>query len=309
MSVIAPYILQLGRIEPYISLNELKYSATASALDFTNLVANGDTAANDRALYELIVRASSKIDAFCMGKLGTLNATENTEGGRYRMDRKGRFLIHPDFTPVIEVSAFAWGPLIGQTNSVPISSTNCFIERDTIIMQAYGAAQTNQVAGMQAFSWVMQMPYDDEFYVQYTYVNGYPNTFTTASAAAGASSIVVTDSTGLYPSMQIQIWDGMNDEYIQIAATYDGESLTIPLVNPLTYAHGIGTNVSAIPAAVKQACIHFVVGMVKQRGQGGIMLDEMGASVPVSGKIEMSAEDEVAGYDLLDPYRVVWGRT
>jgi len=70
--VIAPYNLSEGPKTPYVTLDEVKFSATASSIDFSNLVENGSQAVQDRALQELIVRASVKADNYCMGPLGTL---------------------------------------------------------------------------------------------------------------------------------------------------------------------------------------------------------------------------------------------
>lgn len=306
--VFAPYINQVGRIEPYVSLNEVKYSATATSLDFENLVENGAQAAQDRSLYELIVRASSKIDGYIYGPYGTLNATSNTEPGRYRVDRYGRFKISPKFKPVIAMSAFEFGSTMGALASLTLSTQNCWMEEDEFIVIPGAGGGYVSFTGPNALSSLTSST-DGEFYVQYTYINGWPNSFLTAPVASGATSFTLLDPTGLYPGMQSQFWDGMNDEYYQVSASYVPGTSTVTTTAPLQYAHGTGTNVSSLPAAVKQACIHFVVAMVKQRGQGGVMLDEMGATTAVSGKIETSAEDEVAGYDLLEPYKAIWGRT
>jgi hypothetical protein len=308
--VIAPYVTQQGRVESYISIEEFKFSATASAIDFTNLVANGAQAAQDRALYELIVRASSKIDVFCMGKLGTLNSTVNSEQGRYRMDRKGRFKVHPSFGPVTAINDFAWGPLMGSLNTVPITVNNAWPEQDSIVFQAFGAANVNYFAGMQAFNYIVSgQPYDGEFYTQFTYTSGYPNSFTTATSNAGDTTLSLKDVTGLYPLMNNTVWDGVNDEYIQIASNYVPGTNPITLTSPLLYKHGSGVNVSTLPAIVKQACIHFTVAMVKQRGQGGFVLNEIGEPTAVTGKSETSMEDEIKGYDLLDEFKSVWSRS
>lgn len=309
--VIAPYILLQGRAEPYISLAEFKFSPTASAIDYTQIVPNGDADAQNQALEELIVRASAKIDTFCMGQFGpgTLNATVNTFNGRYRIDRSGRLRIHPPFTPVLAVSEILYGTQMGQSWNVPLTAYNCWIEEDEIIFQANGATSVNNISGMGAINQILNTGNAGEYYVTFTYTNGYANSFTSALADVSATQVVVVDPTGMFPLLNMTIWDGANDEYVQVAADYDGVSTTVPLTSPLQFAHVAGTNISATPIAIKQACIHFTVAMIKQRGQGGVMLDEMGAQTMVSGKIETSAEDEIKGYDLLDSFKVKWGRT
>ena len=307
MTVVAPYILTQGRIEPYCSLTEFKFSATAAAIDYTNLVPNGNPNAQDRALYELIVRASAKIDAYCLGQLGTLNATANTENGRYRINRDGTFRIHPRFTPVIAVSAFSWAPIMGNANQITVSENNVWIEDQDIIVQAVGAANVNAVAGMQALTFITQ-PANGLNYCEWTYVNGWANTFTTAAIGAGDDSCVVTDPTGIYPNMQLTLWDGMNDEMNYVSSDYVAGASTVTFANEFAYDHGKGCNLSAMNPSIKQACIHFTVAMVVERGQGGFILNETGAETLVAPQSKMLQEHEMAGYDLLDEFKSVGGR-
>ena len=310
MSVVASYILQGGRIEPYVSLNEVKYSPTASALDLSDLIPNANQSGQDRALYELIVRASSEVDNICFGKYGTLNATLNTDSGRYRMDRKGRFRIHPDFSPIIAVTGFAFGAVMGALNTLTVGPGNVSVERDEILVQAWGGSGTQSIAGPDALSWIASPTnYDDEFYCQWTYVNGWANTFTTTASNVSAMSTTVMDPTGVYPLMRLQFWDGMNDEYVQVAANYIPGTSAITFTNPLAFAHGVGCNLSALPAAVKQACIHIVCHLVQERGQGGLVIGPEGkvteGGAPGSG---LGSHHISAAYDLLDPYKSVSGR-
>jgi hypothetical protein len=308
VTIYNPANQQFGRVEPYISLTEFKFSATASAIDFTNLVAVGGQAAQDQALYELIVRASAKADRYTMGLLGTLNATLNTESGRYMVNREGNFIVHPSFGPILGVSAFSYANQAGAFNQVTLSSQNCWPERWQFIITNQGYGGSSQVfTGIGALSAVLNGQATGTQYCTYSYLSGYPNTFTTSTSAAGATSLNIVDPTAMIPGNYVTLWDGTNDEYVQISETYNG-STTLTLTNPLQFAHGSGVNVSAIPADVKQAVIHFVVAMVKQRGQGGLVLNELGEGVPVSGRVENSSADEVIAYDLLADHRVPWGR-
>ena len=305
--VFAPYIQQVGRIEPYVSADEVKYSATASAIDFSNLVEDGSQAAQDRSLHQMIVAASAKIDAYCFGRLGTLNATENTESGHdFHLDRQGRFKIHPKYTPVNAVTAFSWGVNPAALSPLSLSTANVWLEEEQIIVLP-GNSSTTTYAGPGALGQLAADYASGSFYCQYTYVNGWPNSFTSATSAAAATSISINDATGIFAGMYLTIWDGANDEYVQVANSYT-TGTSIPLVSPLVYRHGSGVNVSAMHPNVKQACIHFVVAMVKQRGEGGVVLTEMGGESMVTGKISQSDDDEIMAYDLLDEFKTIWGR-
>ena len=303
----ASWILQSGRIEPYVSLDEVKFSATASAIDFSNLVENGSQAVQDRSLAELIVRASAMADLFTMGQYGSLNATINTENGRYRPNRLGQVIINPYFTPILAVTDFqiGWGPGQGMYD-VTITNDTCSIEREQFIVTY--ASNIGLSVGPITIAGGNWAP-DAELFAEWTYINGWANSFTTSTTMAGSYEITVNDSTGIFPGMNMTIWDGMNDEYVLVDSSFVIGSTTVPLTNPTRFKHGAGVNFSAMPATIKQAVIHFVVGLVKQRGQGGLVLNELGEPSAVTPKAQASAEDMMAAYDLLDQYRIVWARS
>jgi len=301
--VVAPFFQTEGIVEPYVSLNEVKFSPTASAIDFSNLIENASQVAQDRALSDLIKRASSKADIFCYGPLGTLNATSNTENGWYRPNRDGNITFTPSYTPVLEVTDIqvGWGPGDG-LQEITISSSNVAIDRYQFILTApttlglyFGSL------GIAGARW----GYQSNMWCQYTYINGWFNTFTTATSAAGATTLHVTDTLGLYPGMTFTIWDGMNDEVVTVASV---TATTITLASPTQYPHGSGVNVSTMPAAIKQAVIHFIVAMVKERGQGGLVINDIGEPSAISARSETSYEDELRGEVLLEPFKVISGR-
>jgi len=301
--VVAPFFSTEGIVEPYVSLNEVKFSPTAGAIDFSNLIENASQVAQDRALIELIKRASSMADIFCYGKMGTLNATSNTENGWYRPNRSGNITFSPSFTPILAVTdvQVGYGPGTG-LQEITISTSNVAIDRDQFTLTApstlglyFGSL------GIAGGRW----GYQQNMWCQYTYINGWFNTFLTATSAAGSTSITVNDTTGLYAGMNFSIWDGMNDEYVT-CQSINGKVVTLSA--PLLYNHGIGVNTSTMPAAVKQAVIHLVVALIKERGQGGLVINEIGEPAAISSRTESSAADMMQAYDLLEPFKVIGGR-
>ena len=306
MSVIAPFVYSGGMVEPYVSLEEVKFSATASAIDFSNLIENGSQSVQDRALYELIVRASSKADNYTMGVYGSLCATSNTENGRYYMNRSGQIVINPYFTPILEVQNFSvgWGPGDG-LQSITLSSSNCSIERTQFLITSQSTmglyfGNLGIVGG--------NMQSGTEVFCQWTYVNGWANTFTNSTSAIGATSITVNNVTGIYPGQNLTIWDGQQDEYVQVSTSWVPGNKTLIFTNPLKYKHGSGVNISALPATIKQAVIHFIVALIKERGQGGLVLNEIGEPSAATGRTVGSMTDEALAYDLLDEFKQIWGR-
>ena len=59
-----------------------------------------------------------------------------------------------------------------------------------------------------------------EYFCQWTYTNGYVNTYLGASVAAGATSIEPLDLTGILPGTMLTLYDLPYDESIQVASTY-----------------------------------------------------------------------------------------
>jgi hypothetical protein len=295
MTVWAPTSFQSGKVEPYISLAELLGSATAAAVDFQHLIAGGTDDQQTAAVTELIWRASAIADLYTLGTVnnvpGTLNATYNPEGQWFRPTRDGIIIIHPAFKPIIGLSAFSygWGPGNNQIN-IPISQDNVIFDEEQFEISQWGPAGVQFGGLSQLFGGGPGTR--RRIWAQYTYLNGFFNSFLTADCESGASELQVSDYVGAQPGMFAMMWDAQYDEQLQIDPDYDGQSLTIPLLTPTTFSHVAGTNFSAIPLAVKQAAIHLT-------GQPG------GMAAP---KDSVSYEDYGMAFDLLDDFKPTWGK-
>jgi hypothetical protein len=303
MSVVTPQNLTYLNRSKYITPAEFKRSPIASAIDTTQLIPNGDLAVQDHALNDLISQASAYADNYTLGAIGTLGATVNTESGRFRANRQGSYTIHPAFWPILEVRSFKVGGMPSLLADIPLSTNNCWIEqRQFIITQG---AYYNTSAGPLSLA---AFPTGQAAFAQYTYVNGFFNQGLSAQATAGSSSLTFADVTGLYPGSPITIYDAPVEESVSVSTSWNGTALTVPLNDPLAYNHGVGTNVSALPPTVKQAVIHIVVSMIKQRGEGGLVLNEIGEPMMVSSRTQTSALDLDRAHDLLSSFKQIWGR-
>ena len=251
--------------------------------------------------------ASAEADNLCLGALGTLCATLNTEQGRFRADRQGFMKIHPKYWPILEVDSFAIGALPAGQTSVPITSETCWIEDRSFVVTGSGFTSTS--AGPLDFGAIRRQNGPQQF-CTYTYVNGFANTFTTASSSVSETSITVGSVVGIYPNMTLTIWDGLNTESVTVASSWTNTSTTLTLTTPLVYAHASGTNMSALPATVKQAVIHLVVANIKQRGEGGLVINEIGAPSALGGsKSDRAIADLDRAKELLHAFIQVWGKT
>lgn len=305
MSAISPQNLTYQNRTVYLTPAEVKGSPIANAIDFTQLIPGGDFKTQDSALASLISQASAEADQYCLGAVGTLGATVNTESGRYRSNRRGQIVIHPGFWPILEVKTFSIGTAPGQTTALPVSNDNCWIEQRQFVITASSSSWTSQgPTDLSGFGWSA----GGYQFCQYTYVNGYFAQFLSSPVAAGASTIVIPSTTGLYPGLPFTIYDGSLSETLTVATSWDSVSTTIPLAAAIVHAHGAGTSVTTLPPTIKEAVIHLVVAKVKARGQGGFVLNEIGEPTMVSGRTETSYEDHRIGLQLLDAFKQVMGR-
>lgn len=72
------------------------------------------------------------------------------------------------------------------------------------------------------------------------------STSATAAIPVGATSVQVASSAGLYANQKFYIRDPAGPEFLQIASTYNGTSLTVPLASPTKKAHNRLVTVNGI---------------------------------------------------------------
>lgn len=306
--VTVPNLTQIGRAEPYISVETFKSDPLSNSLDLTQLVEGGSQSAQNSAIYRMILRASAKIDNHTCGPTGTLNATQVTKQGQSFVNREGCVTVNPGEPRLLGVTGAQWGYELGAWSDVPVDGYHLWVEETTIRIKIVGATGTIQFAGIGDLSALFQGRSGlGKVYVNYTYLAGWPNSFTSvATAVAGDTELTVVDATGFMAGMETTIWDGVATEQVFVESV-TGDTITF--ASPLLYNHGFGVNVTTLPASVQQACMHFVIGMVKLRGQGGLVISSDGSAQAVGGREEAVGNDEAMAYDLLDQFQATWGRS
>lgn len=281
--------------KPYLTLQEYKNAPTA--LDYGNLVQGGNQAAQDAELSNAILRASSHIDQYCHQIIG---ATVDTEQQRTRVRPDGSVIFHPKYFPIVGLTALNIG--YNPTAMIAVSDpSQAWLEEQQVV---YPYANAN-------LTWSSQGPLGFGFggsagstcYVNYSYVNGYSNSTIATSASAGATSIVLADGTGIIAGEEITIYDGANTEIVTVASTYVFDSNTVPLASPLVYAHAAGVSASALPAAIKQACILITSAYLKIRGDASlVMAVSTNPGQQISGAQKVGS-DIATAYEILEPFR------
>jgi hypothetical protein len=276
---IAPTAAGLPRT-PYLTVAE--YKADPDAVDYSSLVPGGSPQQQDDALAQRIWMASGRMDRFVHYVLG---ATQDTEMTRARVRRDGTVLVPTRGMPILEIDSFLVGGVPSALAAVTTAAAaDAWVSRCTIRMPVIVA---NYVAAFGV---------GDRVYCQWTYVNGYPNTLLAVDAAAGATSIIVQSSLGIYPGKQLTIYDLGITESITVASSYVGgfgSSTTIPLVSGLVTGHSAGVAVSALPSDVKKAAVLMTTAMIKTRGSGAMVMESLDDERP--GRSETgSALEEIA---------------
>jgi hypothetical protein len=281
---------------PYLTLEEFKDAPTS--IDIDNLVFNSqDPADQDAELTNTIARASSWIDTFCNQVVA---ATVESEQQRSRYSSDGSIRFHPRYSPVVALTSLEYGY---PPNLMSLSDCSvAWIEDEEIIVP-------NATLG----TWTSQGPLQfgamstggrNEVFLKYTYVNGYANT-TIVTAVAAATTLTVADGKGILAGQMLKIYDGQYTENVTVASTYTFGSTTVPIVTALVYTHLAGVSISALPPAIKQACILVTTAFLKTRGDSSMTMQVTSSpstSLPNADKV---GEEIALAMQLLQPYRRV----
>lgn len=278
---------------PYLTIDEYKQAPTS--VDVDDFVGGGSLALNDVELGNVLARASSWIDSHC-GQV--LSSTVDTETFRCRASRDGFLRVHPRYWPITAVVAASFGssPQALQTLDV----TTAWIESETVVFPLV----LSNVAFLGQIQFSRNYQVLAEQFVSMTYVNGYANALSTSSTLAGVSSLPVSELAGFTPNTKFTVFDGVNTEILTVASTFVSSSGagTVTLAAPTVYPHGIGMSVSALPPAVKQACIYMTNVILKSRGNSALVMTGLTAS-QIIGNNPLVASDYGMAVDLLRPFR------
>lgn len=286
-----------GLSTPYLTNDEYKRAPTA--IDIDNLVFNSsDPVVQENELANVIARASSWIDTYCNQVLG---ATIETESQRTRVSSDGYIKFHPRYNPVIALTALQFGN--PSTNLITVNNVASAWIEDQQVLYPYA-----QSASLYTSQGPLQLgtPYagDTVVYIKYSYVNGYANT-TIVTAEQGDSEIIVASGLGIVAGLQMTIYDGLYSERVTVADTYVFGSTTVPLVLPLAHDHVSGVAISALPPAIKEACILATTAMLKVRGDASMTMG-IGTQPNNFGASDVTqdiGDDMSMAMALLKPYR------
>lgn len=277
-----------GRQVPYITVQQLKRTPIYNQLK--SLVPGASDADRDAELAQIIRRASAMIT----GEVNqNLAATVDTEIARVPISDNGDLRLHTRSNPIVSVLSVSTGP--DPSRLTPVADlSNLVIDpwRITVPLTSTGSAFNLPSVSYQPGSLV---------WAQWTYINGYPVTTLTSPVAAGATSLIVGDSTGVVPNVtSLTIEDGKYFESVTPTAV-TGNTLT---VSPLLFAHQTGVGVNALPDDIEEATLLLISRLhdTWSLTMNVVSMDGGGSKKPKAGPARALCDAAV----MLASYRRVW---
>jgi hypothetical protein len=293
---------------PYLS-NAMFAAHARRGVDVSGLVPKGSAADQDAALADYIREASAVMDSFL---LGTLAATLDTEVGPVTVKRSGVAVIVPRFRPVIALTAFAAGPNIAQMTAYT-SLAGAAVENDRILLAVGPFGTWNTSAGPLQLGTPAPIP--GQLYARWTTCNGYPVTWLTAAASAGATMLSVADTTGIIAgSTQLVLYSGQyRSTFVPTAvSTADASgfgtgpgTITVPaLALDVPNDPQYPTYVSALPPDVVMAAVLMTRGLIKKTSGGNLTAAATSGGARSADPLG-AGDDMAAAYGLIDQYQMV----
>lgn len=270
--IVRPSAYSAYKAAAYLSCSEYRFAPTS--VSTKGLVPGSTDGAVDStaSLAAVIARASKWMDDHCFhGDDGSLAASVAYEQMAVTMKPDGSLVLICNFKPIREVVGVGLGPTASQMSDIGQNAANNLLIGDKTITLPGGFCSGYPTP------WFGPWPSINGVVIAtYSYVAGWPHSFLTADASAGDMEITVTPAIasdlllyGAYAGTALTIKDDANTETVFLASTPTG--LTLDLVSPLQYGHTVpdapdAIPVTALPAALEEACIAMVNVLIKTQG-------------------------------------------
>jgi hypothetical protein len=245
-------------LTPYVSA--ASFEAHPTYLDLDDLRYGDPSAADQTAqLVDLLLMSSSWADGYCEQPL---LAHQVVQKRRERMRQDSTVCIHPDNTPVLSVTSFAYG--YTPTAMTTLTNPSVWIEDGRNLVVTVGAAGP----------WTGSLQFGTPsagglLYTQTTYVAGFVATVLNAPASVGATSLTVLDPTCIEPGAPYRIWEPGSEETVTVSSSFTPPAVTvppiptvIPLASPTQYAHTAGSDFTNMEPDVRLAIVNYTIAQL-----------------------------------------------
>lgn len=239
---------------PYVSA--AAFRAHPTYLDTDGLrVGEPDPADQTAALTTLLLEASAWADNECDQPLG---AHIRIQRCRAVVDRAGNLKWHADHGPVIRVNSVGYG--LAPTALTTVAGAGAWVENDTNIVLPIGGQNTAWSGSLQ-----FGLPLSGEVFLLANTTAGHVATILASASLLGATSLTVTDPTGIVPGGEYRIWEPGAEETVTVSPLWVPPDPTVPtvptsvlLAAPTVTAHEIGHDFSNLPADARNAIVQKV---------------------------------------------------
>lgn len=317
-------------VTPYI-VPAMLSTLAPFGIDWASIPIPGATeAANNAALLDICLAATSAVDVYCNMPLRATADLETLDGPDFRLTVRqstGIAIAEMQHWPVIAVLGARMTPA-GAFPRTWTSIPSAALDVGEPSAQFVGASSIPSGAGDGMNQVLIAPGYIDwingrwGYTVQIAYLNGWPTAGIDQSAAAGATSIHVDDVTG-FAGSRPQIWDAGSSEtvtVISVAADNPVDVLpdvsvqtgpgTLTLASPgLAYSHNGSSPASAVIAAmpdvVREAAYYFAAAESMQRGSTQISVPALPGSMMSGGQPSIKSFISIAQQMLFNLRRVV----
>lgn len=245
-------------VTPFVSV--AAFTAHPTYLDLDDL-RYGDALTADQAaeLNNLLLMSSAWADGYLEQPL---LAHQNVQNLRTRFSRTGTLKIHPDHGPVIAVSSVGYG--YTPTAMTTIANPSVWSEDGRNLEITIGAG------GPWSGSLQFGTPGAGcQVYAQLTYTAGYVATTLAASASLGATSLSVTDPTGIQPGASYRIWEPGAEETVTVSSAFAPPAVAVPpvvtavpLAAPAVFAHAVGHDFTNMEHDARLAVTNYTIAQL-----------------------------------------------
>lgn len=247
---------------PFVTVAGFK--AHPTYLGLSNL-RPGDSSSTDQdaELFNCLLMASGMVENFINQPI---QAHVQTDSDRARIDRWGRLKLKAAHGPVRTVLSCSYGSSL--SNLTTMTTPTCQVEEGTQVILQPGTGNYSWTGALQFGT----PPTNVELFTQLNYVAGYANAVLTAAPTQGATSITVSNPTGIFPGDTLRIWEPGKEESVVVASSYTPVNVApftagaIPLVSGLANGHSIGAGVTGFDHDLTQATIYMCVDGLQRWG-------------------------------------------